>query len=297
MTGLSKSKILNKFTIVLFLAPALMLLSFVMIYPIAMGIAMSFSEIELGEFTLTFKGVQQFEKLFKDPTFWRTVQNSLIWVAGCTAGQFVTGLLLALLLNRRLPGISVFRIILLLPWTIPGVVTAFTWFWLYHPDYGMISWVIRIIRGTALSILSNENTALPAVMLVNVWWRYPFAMLMLLAGLQTVPSSHYDAAAIDGANSIQVLRHIIIPWLRPVITIVLILDTIANLNGFTLVRIMTGGGPGGVTDLFGILIYRKGFAFFHFEEAAAVSFIVLILAVLLATLYIKIVNRRGGSDE
>ncbi len=274
-----------------------MLLSLVMIYPIVMGIAMSFSEIEPGTFKLTFKGFRQFKKLFEDPSFWQTVQNSLVWVLGCTAGQFITGFSLALLLNRRLRGISVFRVILLLPWTVPGVVTAFIWFWIYHPDYGMVSWVIELIRGSALSILSNGTMALPAVILVNIWWRYPFCMLMLLAGLQTVPPSHYDAAAIDGANSVHVLRHIIVPWLRPVITIVLILDTIANLNGFTLVRIMTGGGPGGVTDLFGVLIYRKGFAFFHFEEAAALSFIVLILAVILAILYIKIVNRKGGGDE
>lgn len=287
----------NRLNAILFLLPALMILGLVTIYPIIMGMAMSVSEIEMGTFKLTFKGVSHFERIFADVTFWRTVRNSLIWIFGCTVGQFLVGLSCALLLNRQIPGISVFRIVLLLPWTIPGVVTAFTWFWLYHPDYGMASWIVQMLRGSAITLLSNPRTALLSVMLVNVWWRYPFAMLMLLAGLQTVPSSHYDAAAIAGANALQVLHHVVIPWLRPVIAIVVILDTIANLNGFTLVKIMTGGGPGGITELFGTFIYRKGFAFFRFEEAAAVSMVVLAIAVILALMYIQIISPGKDSDD
>ena len=119
-------------TIVLFLLPTFSILFLVMVYPLFMGISMSVSEIDLSTFTLTFKGFQNYGKIFSEPEFWRTVRNSLIWVAGITIFQFVIGFAAALLLNMDIPGISVFRVILILPWTIPIVVVAFNFFWLYH---------------------------------------------------------------------------------------------------------------------------------------------------------------------
>jgi multiple sugar transport system permease protein len=289
----------TRLSIFLFLAPALIVLSCIMVYPIFMGIAMSVSKIDLGTFKLTFIGFERFAKVLGEEEFWRTVRNSLVWVFGCTAGQFLTGFAMALLLDRDLPGVMFFRVILLLPWTVPGVVIAFDWFWLYHSDFGMLSLFIERIRGSAIALLSNPDTALGAIMVANIWWGYPFAMLMLLAGLRTVPQSLYDAATVDGASSLQVLRHVIVPWLRPVMTIVIILETIYTLNGFTLVKIMTGGGPAGATDIFGMLIYRKGFAFFHFEEAAATSLFVLIIALVLALFYLRVISGRRNieSDE
>ena len=289
----------DKLSILMFLSPALLILGCVMVYPIFMGIAMSVSKIDLGSFALTFSGFDRFAKVLSEEEFWNTAKNSMIWVFGCTAGQFLTGFAMALLLDRDLPGIMIFRVLLLLPWTVPGVVIAFDWFWLYHPDFGMISHFIAKVRGTTFSLLANPDTALAAVMVANIWWGYPFAMLMLLAGLRTVPQSLYDAATVDGATWFQVLRHVIVPWLRPVMTIVIILETVYTLNGFTLVKIMTGGGPAGATDIFGMLIYRKGFMFFHFEEAAATSLFVLIIALVLALFYLRVISGQGGleSDE
>jgi multiple sugar transport system permease protein len=175
---------------------------------------------------------------------------------------------------------------------VPGVVIAFDWFWLYHTDFGMLSHIVAKIKGSAIALLANQDTALPAIMVANIWWGYPFAMLMLLSGLRTVPASLYDAAIVDGASGFQILRHVIIPWLRPVMTIVIILETVYTLNGFTLVKIMTGGGPGGATDIFGMMIYRKGFMFFHFEEAAAAAIVVLGIAVVLALFYLRVISGR-----
>ena len=133
-------------------------------------------------------------------------------------------------------------------------------------------------------------------MIANIWWGYPFTMLMVRAGLQTVPHSLYDAAIVDGANYFQLLHSVIMPWLRPVITIVVVLQTINNLNGFTLVKVMTGGGPSGATKIFSIMIYKQGFSFFHFEYAAAISVIVLIVAFIMALIYIRIISGRDTKN-
>jgi multiple sugar transport system permease protein len=115
---------------------------------------------------------------------------------------------------------------------------------------------------------------------------------MLLAGLRTVPQSLYDAAKVDAVNRLQLYRHVIIPWLRPVITIVIILETIYALNAFTLIKIMTGGGPGGATDILSLFIYKKGFVFFRFGEAAATSIFALILTLILTSIYIRTISER-----
>jgi len=269
-----------------FLFPSMVIIGGVMVYPILYAIIMSLSRVKLGTWEFTFVGFSHFSKLFTDSAFWGATQNSLIWVVGCTAIQFFLGFVAALLLSKRVPYVSVFRTILLFPWAVSGVVVAFNWFWLLHGDFGMVSWTLKQITNVRVGLLENVRTVFPALMLIHIWWQYPFAMLVLLAGLQSVPLSFREAAIIDGANSIQVLWHIIIPWIRPIIITMLILQIIEGLNAFTIVQIVTGGGPAGITEIFAVFIYKRAFTLFRFEEAAAASIIVLAITLPLSFLYI-----------
>jgi len=263
-----------------------------MAYPTVLALVMSVSKIEFPSFTLRPEGLAAFERVLSQPTFLVVVRNSLVWTFGATAGEFLVGLTLALLLNKDRPGMAVFRIILFLPWTVPIVVVALNWLVLYNADFGFFGYYLsRLVKGTA-GPLGDPSMALPALIVTFVWHGYPFAMVMLLAGLRTVPDSLYDAGRVDGASGWQMLRYITLPWIRPVMAIVLILLTVDALNAFTTVNIMTGGGPANTTQIFAQYIYLQGFRSLRFNDAAAVSVIVLFIAGGFTALYLRFIHSR-----
>lgn len=283
--------------IIWFLLPTVLIIFVVMVYPMLHGIILSISKLDYSTFSLTIVGFLNFISLFNSDVFWLAFKNSMIWTVSTVTGQFIIGFGAALLLNQPIKGSYVFRTILLLPWAIAGVVVGVTWSWLYHADFGAIAWLLRELNFNVAAVLSNEHTALPAVILVDIWWGFPFIMLMLFSGLQTVPRTLYDAAIVDGANSFQILKYIIVPWLRPIIAIVLILRTTWSLNSFDLVKVMTGGGPGNTTEIFGSYIYTQAFTYAKLEKAAAASVVLLVIAIIVSILYIRMLSVGGGYDE
>jgi len=280
-----------------FLLPTFLIIFVVMIYPMLHGIILSISRLDFGDFTLTIDGFSNYINLFNSDIFWIAFKNSMIWTVSTVTGQFIIGFGAALLLDQPIKGSYVFRTILLLPWAFAGVVIGVTWFWLYHDDFGMLTWLLRGLNFNVTAVLSNEHTAFPAVILADIWWGFPFVMLMLFSGLQTVPRTLYDAAIVDGANSFQIFRHVIVPWMSPIITIVIILRTIWSLNAFDLVKVMTGGGPGDTTEIFGFYIYKQAFKYFKLEKAAAASVVLLVIAIIGSILYIRLFSVRGGYNE
>lgn len=294
---LNKRRFKKNLFIIGFLLPTFLVIFMVMLYPMLYGIILSISKLNFADFTLTIDGFSKFINLFNSDIFWIAFKNSMIWTFSTVIGQFIIGFGAALLLNQPIKGSYVFRTILLLPWAFSGVVIGITWFWLYHDDFGMLTWLLRELNFNFIAVLSDERTAFPAVILADIWWGFPFVMLMLFSGLQTVPKTLYDAAIIDGANSFQILRYIIVPWMSPIITIVLILRTTWSLNAFDLVKVMTGGGPGDTTEIFGLYIYKQAFRYFKFEKAAAASLVLLVIAIIFSILYIRVFSGRGGYNE
>jgi len=294
---LDKRSFKESLSITWFLLPTVLIIFLVMVYPMLHGIILSISRLDFANFSLTIDGFSNFISLFNSDIFWIAFKNSMIWTVSTVTGQFVIGFGAALLLNQPIKGSYIFTTILLLPWAIAGVVVGLTWFWLYHADFGTIAWLLKALNFNVTAVLSDQYTAFPAVILADIWRGFPFIMLMLLSGLQTIPRNLYDAAVVDGANSFEIFKYIIVPWMKPMIIIVLILRTVWSLNAFDLVKIMTKGGPGNITEILGLYIYDQGFSYFKFEKAAAASVVLLVIAIIVSIVYIKVFSGGGGYEE
>jgi multiple sugar transport system permease protein len=212
--------------------------------------------------------------------------------------RFVLGFLAALVFNARVPGTTWMRVLVILPWTIPSVVSANLWRWILQTDAGILDQTLRAwgLPAIALNWLGNPTTALPAVMVAYSWAGFPFIMLLILAGLQGVPEEQYEAAKVDGANPWQLFRFITVPAVRGVLVIALILETVSAINSFDTLMVMTGGGPANATQIWSIAIYRTGFADFNLGGASALSVLMFTGALALFTVY-GLVSRRDRVEQ
>jgi len=205
----------------------------------------------------------------------------------------VLGLAVALVLNSALPAKPLFRIIALLPWVVPDVVAGIIWKWMYDPIYGALNDVLLKIGliNAPIEWLSNPNLALFSVILVNLWRGFPFVMLILLAGLQSIPLQLYEAASIDGATRAQSFFHITIPGLKKMIVVALALDIVWEVRRFGLIQAMTRGGPGVLTEVLSTYTYKQYFQFFRFEYASAIAVVMTIVLLAVSLPYIWMISQ------
>jgi multiple sugar transport system permease protein len=267
---------------VLFVLPCLVLLITMMVNPITQTFKFSVSHLTLPTFDTRFVGLDNFTRILSRADVSQVFANTAIWIVGSIFLKFVVGFWAALVMNANVRGIMAFRVMALLPWTVPSIVAANTWRWVFHSDYGLINGTLASwgLGQYAHLWLGDPTTALPAVILAYSWAGYPFVMLMLLAGMQGIPKEYYEAAQIDGANDWQLFRYITVPSLKAIIFIVLLLEFISGLNSFDMLYVMTAGGPGGASQILGILIYRLGFNNFDFAGASALSVILIVIVLL-----------------
>jgi multiple sugar transport system permease protein len=276
----------------LFVLPAVLVLALVIAYPVIDTIRLSLSRVVLGQAEAPFAGLENYAAVLGDPAFATALRNTAIWTGLCVAVILLLGLLAALVVHERFVGRSAVRSALLIPWIIPGIVAAVTWKWLYHPNFGFVNHLL-IALGLSREYtnwLANPTWALYAVILVNILKSFPFAMLMLLAGLQGLPGELYEAARVDGASAPQRLRHLTLPLLRPVMLVVALLLTIWNLSTFTYVYVLTGGGPVRLTEVLGIYIYSMAFQSFKFGQAAAAAVILFLISAALSVVYLRVLR-------
>jgi len=231
----------------LLLSPALVLLLGIVAYPIGRAIWLSFHRLEILRPDLSeYVALDNYRGLLQDPVIWIALQNSVVWVVGVVLFQFLGGLTGALILNRRFPGRAMVRGLALIPWATPSVLVALMWTWMLDGNYGLINDLL--VKAGILSRfqpwLAQPWSALPAVMLADVWQGIPFFAVMLLAALQAIPEDLFEAARIDGASAWRVFLHVTLPLLLPTILITTMLRMIWTANYMDLIMIMTGGGPG-----------------------------------------------------
>jgi multiple sugar transport system permease protein len=265
-------------------------------YPVLYTFRLSFCKVELGQEATPFVGLANYADVLADPVFGTTVRNTLIWTALSVGFIVALGLLAALVVNERFPGRMIVRSLILVPWIIPGIVAAVTWKWLYHPDFGVVNdFLLRSgLIASSTNWLADPYRGLYAVVAVNIWKSFPFAMLMLLAGLQSAPEELYDAARVDGANALGRLRYVTLPHLRPVLVVVALLLTIWNMNTFTYIYVLTGGGPVRLTEVLGVYIYNMAFQSFKFGMASAAAGVVFLISTGLSIAYLLVL--RAGED-
>ncbi len=267
------------------LIPALVIICFVLLYPILSTLLQSFG---LGGRAPAFT-LKHYARLLTDRSFHNSLINTLKFVFISVGLDLVLGLGAAMLLIQPIRGQKLFRISALLPWAIPAVVTGATWKWMYNTTSGIINAVLTRLGVISEPVLwlSNKSTALASIIVANVWRGFPYVMLILLAGLQTIPEEIYEAGAIDGTNKWQRFRYLTLPSLRKNIIVVLALVTVWEFRQIDLVMTMTGGGPGSLTDVLSTTIFKNYFRFFNFEYASAMAVVMSCTMLIISIPYVR----------
>ena len=283
----------------LYVMPSLLVMLVVIGYPLVYTVWLSFHATPPRTGEWVFNGVANYQATLSDPRFWKTTLNTLYWTVGSTFFAFVLGFGAALALHQPFPGRGVVRALLLIPWVVSAVAGAYVWRWILHSDYGLISGSLMSwgIIERPLVLLDNKSRVMPTLIAVNVWKEFPFVMVMMTAGLQTVPEGLLRAARIDGASAWNQFRHVTVPHLRGVILITTLLLFVGNLNSFTLVWLMTGGGPANASQLWITEIYNEAFRKLQYGSASAFSVILFIIMLALGYFYVKALTSNAPKRE
>ena len=287
------------FLVVICLLPAVGLLMTFLTYPLGLGIYLAFTDTTIGKRGV-WVGFENFQYLLTDPIFLNAVFFSVFYTSVATVGKFGLGLYLALLLNNHLPFKSLLRAIILLPWIVPTVLSAIAFWWIYDPQFSIISHLL-IQTGLRETNVDFINTAWPArwsLIAANIWRGIPFVAISLLAGLQTISPSLYEAAMLDGATAWQRFRFITFPMLLPILAIVMTFSIIFTFTDFQLVYAITRGGPVNSTHLLATLAFQRGIPGGQLGEGAAIA-VSMIPFLVFATLfsYFALARRKWQQGE
>ena len=289
--------------IFLCLLPALGILILFLTYPLGLGVWLAFTDATIGR-PGKFVGLENYVWLFSDPVFRLAVFNTLFYTILATVGKFALGLWLALLLNNNLPFKSLLRALLLVPWIVPTVLSALAFWWIYDPQFSIISYILVDVLGwrtTYIDFLGTPWNARLSLIAANIWRGIPFVAICLLAGLQTISPSLYEAAMLDGASPWQRFRHVTFPMLMPILAVVLTFSVIFTFTDFQLVYAITRGGPVNSTHLMATLAYQRGIPGGQLGEGAAIAVAMIpFLVAATAFSYLALANRKwqqGGRDD
>ncbi|OQM75314.1 carbohydrate ABC transporter permease [Manganibacter manganicus] len=285
----------------LFLLPSAAILLVFLTYPLGLGVWLGFTDTRIGRPGI-FIGLENYEILWHDHVFWLSVFNTILYTVAASVLKFALGLWLALILNEKLPFKAFFRAIVLLPWVVPTVLSAIAFWWIYDAQFSIISYsLIKLgIIDTPINFLGDPTLARASVIAANVWRGIPFVAITLLAGLQTISPSLYEAATLDGAGSWQRFRHVTLPMLTPIIAVVMTFSVLFTFTDFQLIYVLTRGGPVNATHLMATLSFQRAIPGGHLGEGAAiaVAMIPFLLAAILFS-YFGMQRRRwqqGGRD-
>ena len=268
--------------------PAFIILGLVVFFPIIKGIWMSFNDYTISTMNNpTWNNFQNYIDLFKSGEIFTYFSNTIVYVGFTVFIQFVLAMAFALLLNTNIKGRSFFRGMFLIPWTIPSVVVAILWSWMLQPQYGVVNYLLYAlgwIQDPTMQWVQSVTLAMPSVIVAAVWKQMPYMLVMILAGLQSIPKDYMEAAEIDGANKWKVFRHIMIPSIRPVLITSVMIAILNNFQMFTLIYNMTGGGPINMTTTLSIAAFTKAFTEYDFGAGAAIGVLWLLVLMIFSVI-------------
>jgi len=276
-----------------FVLPMVVIMTGLILYPFINAISLSTTSLNFLTGETVYVGMRNYEKLFTNSDYLLSMQNTIQFTIISLAVKFLVGMIIALLLNSRLPMRNILTGIMLLPWIVPEIVTALAWKSIYDPIFGGLNPILTSLGliNQPLGWLSDPNLAMPSVIAVNVWKGIPFYTILLLSGLKAIDREQLEAAEVDGANVIKRFQHITLPGLRYVIVVTLLLSFISTFNSFGLIFLMTGGGPGGATRVYSILAYEKAVRSLQYGPGVAVALSVAPLMAVLIWLLSKFMRR------
>ncbi|PWH16108.1 MAG: ABC transporter permease [Ardenticatenia bacterium] len=279
----------------IFLLPAVILILLFSLFPLFFSLALAFLSWDLSRLTggVRFIGFENFVTLVNDARFWNTARVTLTFVVGAVSLEYLVGLGVALLLNQDIRFRRFFRVVFLMPMMLTPAAVAYAGRMLFNEGQGPINHIIKLLGGPQIPWFSNPSLALPSLILVDTWEWTPFMMIVLLAGLQSLPPEVYEAARVDGANDWQIFRHITFPMLAPVSVTVILIRALEAFKLFDIVTVMTGGGPGTATEPVTLYAYLVGMKNGNLGYASAIAYSLLIMVVISSTLFLKLVRQRA----
>lgn len=280
----------------LFIVPAVLLVALIVVYPLASNIVNSLQTDErlLNQGRVSFVGFDNYVKAWNQGLFQLSLKNSFLFTALSVLVAFVLGMIVALTLNRVAKLRVVFRTVIVLPWVVSPMVAAFAWRALFNDSFGYINYLLMEVGILSQKViwLGSFKTAFAALVSANVWRIFPFVAIMLLAGLQSVPQELEEAAQIDGAGPLRKYFSIILPQMKNIILIVVLLQFIWNFNEFTVIQILTQGGPADTTIVLPVLIHKLGFKYWRTGTASSLSLTLSVVLLVFSSLYLRILRRR-----
>lgn len=277
------------------LIPAILTTTMFILVPVVDSIYRSLFDYKVKNIISGQPGVwnnfENYIKLFSNGKLVPSMINTLVFVFGVVAAQFVLGMALALILNSNVKCSRFIRSIMMVPWVVPTIISGLVWIWMFQPQYGLVKYLVGLITGgrvTDFAILNNPATAMFGVSCAALWKQIPLATLLLLAGLANVPEDMLEAAKIDGANGVQRFFKIVLPYMKSVIKVTVSMSIIENFKQFPLFWTMTGGGPNNSTTTMAILSYREAFVSNNFGSGAAVTTVWMLMMVVVVFIYNRI---------
>lgn len=276
----------------LMIAPSMVFLVLMSVYPMIFNVYHSFFRYNLARpQSPKFVGFDNYINALTNPNFLRPLLNTLVFMVSAVSVEFVLGFAIALFFSQQKNGGKVIRALLITPTMIAPIVASLMWLLMYNSDYGVIRWLLQlcgVVNPPAL--LASRTLAMPAVILVDVWQWTPFVMMVIYAGLVAMPKDLCEAACVDGANSRQLLVHIVIPSLKPVIAVVLLMRVMDAFKSFELIYMLTKGGPGNVTETVSYYAYKVGFSFFEIGQSSAICILILFVIMGVCQLLNRLIS-------
>ncbi|KMZ52417.1 carbohydrate ABC transporter permease [Dorea sp. D27] len=275
-------KKLNNIMPYLYSTPFFILIFLFMLCPFVLNIGISFTNYSMNGKDLRFVGIKNYGDVLSNPGTWSAIRLTVIFIIGCVGLTMLLGMFYAVVMTFKIKGNILIKAFILMPWIIPESVTAYVWKWLFSSDTGMIYYLLEkaglIADGT--SFFFDGVLAMAMVIMANVWRTAPFVAVMTYAKLSAVPDSYIEAAKMDGANALQSFRYIKLPWIGPILSRCTMLLFVWSFNSFSIIYILTNGGPAGATTTLPYLIRQSGFQNFNFAQATALSVIALVIILL-----------------
>lgn len=280
-----------------FVAPVFLFLCAIIVFPLGHAFWTSLQRVR--GLRSTFVGFDNYVRVLTDDAFWHALSVSFAFTGIAVALHMLLGLALALLLDELRSARTALRVAFLTPWMVAPAVGATVWLWLLEPQFGVVNYLLRVagVIDVPVAWLGEPRLAFASIVAVDVWRGVPFVMLLMLAGLQTVPQEQYEAASMDGATAWQRFRFVTLPNLRYLLIVASTLDVINTIRHYDIIGVMTAGGPAEATQVLPVLLYNTAFRGNRFGEAAAIGVLLLLIVLALSTFYMRITRVGSEADE
>ena len=271
------------------LAPAIVALLALTIYPLISGLRLSLVNYDLLSTRATgqWNWFANYTGLLSNKAFWSALRLTLVFTVSAVTLELIVGFLLAVLLTQPLPGRTIVRTAIVSAMVMTPVIVGTAWRLMYNPGWGLITYLLGLLGVPPQAFLAQTRTVIPALLIVDIWEWSPLVMLILMAALQSLPVEPYEAAQVDGAGTLQAFWHITLPLIKPAIAIALLMRSMDSFRTFDTIFALTGGGPGITSQNLNLLSYKTGLEFFHMSEAAAIAVVLLVIITLSSNLIVK----------